>query len=191
MCFHVTLQLTTPHLLERHVFCDCPILNFCQIFIFSLNFDISEFYYDCDQTDGLWVKDTSLEYGKGILSNYTKCRVDHRHNCKRHKKDSTYLGERWVLTDKNCEANRIRFTRQRFLEKIKNRKVAFIGDSLTRNMFQSLACLLYQPNNRTKMIEDNMYRYRLVFIRKIYAYVSYGLFVLQFVRAVMVYKQGT
>ena len=110
--------------------------------------------------DGKWVRDTSIIYRKGVLAGYRHCLVDDRQNCKRSKADSPYVGYRWVLNNKNCEAKRIRFTRERFLTIIRNKKIAFVGDSLTRNMFQSLACLLYVPFNQYRMMEEHMYRYR-------------------------------
>ena len=121
---------------------------------------ISEVNRTCDWTDGKWVKDSSIVYGQGILSGYPHCKVDYRQNCKRNKADSPYVGYRWVLMDEKCEAKRIRFTREHFLATVANKTIVFIGDSLTRNMFQALACLLYVPSNKTKMVEYNMYRYR-------------------------------
>ncbi len=114
----------------------------------------------CDWMDGQWVRDKTIVYREGALWGYRHCLVDDRQNCKRNKADSPYLGYRWVFADKNCEAKRIRFTRERFLTTVSDRKIAFVGDSLTRNMFQSLACLLYVPFNKNMMIEEHMYRYR-------------------------------
>ena len=110
--------------------------------------------------NGKWVRNTSIVYPEGILSGYRHCLVDNRQNCRRNNPDAPYLGYRWVLIDDGCEAKRIAFTRERFLTTVKNMKIAFVGDSLTRNMFQSLACLLYVPFNDKIMVEDHMYRYR-------------------------------
>lgn len=114
----------------------------------------------CDWMDGKWVRDTRLVYREGTPSGYRHCLVDDRQNCKRNNAHSHYLGYRWVLNDESCEAKRITFTRGRFLSTVKNMKIAFVGDSLTRNMFQSLVCLLYVPLNKNKMVEEHMYRYR-------------------------------
>ena len=116
----------------------------------------------CDWTDGSWVKDTSVKRGEGPLQGYSSCRVDYRQNCKRNDINAPYLGYRWVLKNTECEAKRVRFTRTLFLSTVRNKRIVFIGDSLTRNMFQSLACLLHVPRNKKKMIEDHMYRYRYV-----------------------------
>ncbi|XP_028401916.1 protein trichome birefringence-like 6 isoform X2 [Dendronephthya gigantea] len=114
---------------------------------------------NCDWTSGRWVRDKNIVYGEGALAGYRHCLVDHRQNCKRNQVNVTHLGYRWVLNDENCEASRISFTRRRFLTLVQNKKIAFIGDSLTRNMFQSLACLLYVPFKK-EMVEEHMYRYR-------------------------------
>ena len=110
--------------------------------------------------NGKWVRDSSIVYRKGTLSGYRHCLVDDRQNCKRNNEDSHYIGYRWVLIDESCEAKRIAFTRRCFLATVKNMKIAYIGDSLTRSMFQSLACLLYVPFNENKMIEEHMHRYK-------------------------------
>jgi hypothetical protein len=124
----------------------------------------------CDWMDGKWVRDTSRVYPEGVLNGYRHCLVDDRQNCKRNKADSPYVGYRWVLNNENCEAERIRFTRDLFLTTVRNKKIAFVGDSLTRNMFQSLACLLYVPLSKYQMIEEHMYRYRyeVSFVSPIY-----------------------
>ena len=114
--------------------------------------------------NGKWVQDTTIVYREGALSGYRHCLVDDRQNCKRNRNDSPYLGYRWALIDKSCEAKRIRFTRKRFLSTVSNKKIAFVGDSLTRNMFQSLACLLYVPFDKKEMVEEHMYKYRYISI---------------------------
>jgi hypothetical protein len=124
---------------------------------------IVEDRHTCDWMNGTWVKDTSIKRGEGVLKGYLSCRVDQRQNCKRNDPNAPYLGYRWILNDPVCEAKRARFTRTLFLSTVRNKKIVFIGDSLTRNMFQSLACLLHVPRDRKKMIEDHTYRYRYVY----------------------------
>ena len=123
-------------------------------------FPTAEVNRSCDWMNGKWIQDPSIVYGKGALSGYPHCRVDYRQNCKRNEVNSPYLGYRWILVDKKCERKRLRFRRDTFLKVVANKRIAFIGDSLTRNMFQSLACLLYVPSNNKKMIEHHMYKYR-------------------------------
>lgn len=110
--------------------------------------------------NGKWVRNTSIVYPEGTLSGYQHCSVDHRQNCRRINPDAPYLGYQWVLSDEKCESKRVAFTRKRFLTRVKDMKIAFVGDSLTRNMFQSLARLLYVPFNNKIMVEEHMYRYR-------------------------------
>ena len=88
--------------------------------------------------------------------------MDPRQNCQKKNASTSYLQYRWVLNDEKCESKRLRFTRELFLSIVQNRSILFIGDSLTRNMFQSLVCLLYVPNDKGKTIEDHKYRYRFV-----------------------------
>ena len=106
------------------------------------------------------MNDSSIEYGLDNLGGYHYCSVDYRQNCKRNTPRSPYLKYRWVLNDQRCEEKRARFQRDRFLEVVRNKKILFIGDSLTRNQFQSLACLLYVRTEPKYVIKDHLYRYR-------------------------------
>ena len=127
-----------------------------------ISFLFSDINGKCDWADGKWVKDLSIKDGEGILKGYRTCRVDPRQHCKKKNASTSYLHYRWVLNDADCEAKRLRFTRELFLSTVQNRSILFVGDSLSRNMFQSLACLLYVANNKGKTIEDNQFRYRYV-----------------------------
>ncbi|KAG6556463.1 hypothetical protein Mapa_002408 [Marchantia paleacea] len=90
----------------------------------------------CDFTRGYWVKDESRPLYDG-----TKCKA--------------YLAAMWACREMNrpdFEYEKLRwqpdscdlpsFTSSGFLERMKNKVMAFVGDSLGRQQFQSLMCML-------------------------------------------------
>ncbi|BBN09077.1 hypothetical protein MPTK1_4g16930 [Marchantia polymorpha subsp. ruderalis] len=90
----------------------------------------------CDFTRGYWVKDESRPLYDG-----TKCKA--------------YLAQMWACREMNrpdFEYEKLRwqpdgcdlpsFTSSNFLQRMKHKVVAFVGDSLGRQQFQSLMCML-------------------------------------------------
>ncbi|KAJ1375287.1 PMR5 N-terminal domain [Sesbania bispinosa] len=93
------------------------------------------YWNPCDYSDGKWVRDK-----RGPLYNGTTCRkIKKTHNCIINgRPDSGYLYWRWK--PKKCQLPR--FEPNTFLQLIKNRHIAFVGDSVANNQIESLICLL-------------------------------------------------
>ncbi|GKU87963.1 hypothetical protein SLEP1_g2287 [Rubroshorea leprosula] len=91
----------------------------------------------CDLFIGDWVPDPS-----GSVYTNASCHVIESHqNCmKNGRPDSGYLYWRWNPRD--CELPR--FDPERFLDYMRDKSWAFIGDSISRNHVQSLLCILSQ-----------------------------------------------
>ncbi|KAJ4811038.1 Protein trichome birefringence [Rhynchospora pubera] len=91
----------------------------------------------CDYSDGHWVQTTAKP-----LYNGTSCgTIKWAQNCMVNgRPDTGYLYWQWQPEDNRCPAPL--FDASVFLEIIKNKHIAFIGDSLARNQVESLICLL-------------------------------------------------
>lgn len=91
----------------------------------------------CDIFTGEWIADKS-----GPAYTDESCNVIESHqNCLRNgRPDSDYLFWRWRPL--NCEVPR--FNSERFLDLMRNKSWAFVGDSISRNHVQSLLCILSQ-----------------------------------------------
>ncbi|KAF0922204.1 hypothetical protein E2562_028797 [Oryza meyeriana var. granulata] len=98
---------------------------------------------DCDIFRGEWVPDNDDGDGGGGAAPYytnTSCAVIQEHqNCMKYgRPDLEFL--RWRWRPERCELPR--FDATAFLDLIRGRSLAFVGDSLARNHMQSLMCLL-------------------------------------------------
>lgn len=108
----------------------------------------------CDYTNGKWVHDK-----QGPLYNGTNCgTVKEGQNCMGHgRPDTGYLYWRW--RPNQCKV--ARFEPNTFLQLLRNKHVAFVGDSLARNQLESLLCMLATssaPNLVYSNGEDNKFR---------------------------------
>ncbi|KAF8040508.1 hypothetical protein BT93_B2665 [Corymbia citriodora subsp. variegata] len=108
----------------------------------------------CDYTNGKWVSDKS-----GPLYNGTTCgTIKDGQNCIAHgRPDLEYLYWRW----KPHQCHLPRFQPIKFLQFLRNKNVAFVGDSLARNQLESLLCMLSSVSNPTLVYrdgEDNKFR---------------------------------
>lgn len=108
----------------------------------------------CDYTDGKWVHDQM-----GPLYNSTACgTIKDGQNCASHgRPDMDYLYWRW----KPNKCHLPRFDPNTFLQLIRDKHVAFVGDSIARNQLESLLCLLATvstPNLIFTSGEDNKFR---------------------------------
>ncbi|CAA0327382.1 unnamed protein product [Arabidopsis thaliana] len=108
----------------------------------------------CDYTQGKWVRDEI-----GPLYNGSTCgTIKDGQNCFRHgRPDSGYLYWKW----KPNECDIPRFDSNRFLDLMRDKHLAFIGDSMARNQLESLLCLLStvsSPDLVYRNGEDNKFR---------------------------------
>ncbi|PSS33151.1 Protein trichome birefringence-like [Actinidia chinensis var. chinensis] len=98
----------------------------------------------CDLYQGKWVHDSS-----GPLYTNDSCPVlSQMQNCQGNgRPDKDYENWRW----KPAKCDLPRFDAKRFLELMRGKTLAFIGDSVARNQMESMLCILWQvevPKNR-------------------------------------------
>ncbi|CAA7014363.1 unnamed protein product [Microthlaspi erraticum] len=108
----------------------------------------------CDYTKGKWVRDEI-----GPLYNGSSCgTIKDGQNCFRHgRPDSGYLYWKW----KPNQCDIPRFDANRFLDLMRDKHLAFVGDSMARNQLESLICLLStvsSPDLVYRNGEDNKFR---------------------------------
>ncbi|XP_028801932.1 protein ALTERED XYLOGLUCAN 4-like [Neltuma alba] len=108
----------------------------------------------CDYFNGKWVRDN-----RGPLYNGTTCgTIKEGQNCISHgRPDTGYLYWRWKPT--HCDL--ARFEPQSFLQLVRHKHLAFVGDSMARNQLESLLCMLATvstPNLVYRNGEDNKFR---------------------------------
>ncbi|XP_048129586.1 protein trichome birefringence-like 41 [Rhodamnia argentea] len=97
----------------------------------------NEYLGDCDLFQGSWVyDDTSYP-----LYNTSTCPfIQEQFNCQGNgRPDKLYLHYRW----KPGACALSEFSGQDFLRRIKEKKILFVGDSLSVNQWQSLTCILH------------------------------------------------
>ncbi|XP_044506890.1 protein PMR5-like [Mangifera indica] len=104
----------------------------------------------CALFTGTWVRDDTYP-----MYESSQCPViDAEFNCQMNgRPDSGYLKYRWQPL--NCELPR--FNGSEFLLKMKDKTVMFVGDSLGRNQWESLICMIYggAPRTQTQMIRGD------------------------------------
>ncbi|XP_052172306.1 protein trichome birefringence-like 19 [Diospyros lotus] len=90
----------------------------------------------CDIFRGTWVPDSE---GRPYYGNKGGCEISEGEDCMKFgRPDSEYMKWRW--RPDGCELPR--FDAAAFLELVRGKSMAFIGDSLARNHMQSLGCML-------------------------------------------------
>ncbi|CAL4922311.1 unnamed protein product [Urochloa decumbens] len=89
----------------------------------------------CDVSDGSWVFD-----GNYPLYESNSCPfIDEGFNCQANgRMDQSYMKMRWQ--PKNC--NVPRFDARKMLEMLRGKRLVFVGDSINRNQWESMMCLL-------------------------------------------------
>ncbi|CAL9181160.1 unnamed protein product [Musa hybrid cultivar] len=105
----------------------------------------------CDTSKGKWVK----EAGASIYTNLTCPTYPDINNCGKYGKDQSYLYWRWQPD--SCDIPR--FEPETFLNIVRGKKMAFIGDSLARNQIDSLLCLLSQAETPREVSRDSIGKY--------------------------------
>ncbi|OMO68428.1 hypothetical protein COLO4_29663 [Corchorus olitorius] len=105
----------------------------------------------CDYSNGRWVRDNnnhSIQFydeNCPFLDPGFQC----RHNG---RKDVEYLKWRWQPHGCNLP----RFNASDFLERSRNGRIVFAGDSIGRNQWESLICMLAQAvSNKSRIFEEN------------------------------------
>ncbi|KAK4429812.1 protein trichome birefringence-like 2 [Sesamum alatum] len=92
-------------------------------------------YEDCDMFKGRWARDDTMPYYPTGSCPY----IDRDFECRLNgRPDDEFVKWRWQPDD--CDIPR--FNAMDFLERLRGKKLVFIGDSLNRNMWESLVCLL-------------------------------------------------
>ncbi|KAK6155812.1 hypothetical protein DH2020_010060 [Rehmannia glutinosa] len=99
---------------------------------------------DCDLYHGKWIYDST-----GPLYTNNSCPVlTQMQNCQGNgRPDKDYENWRW----KPSQCDLPRFDPKKFLELMRGKTLAFIGDSVARNQMESMLCILWQveaPKNR-------------------------------------------
>ncbi|XP_073148087.1 protein trichome birefringence-like 14 isoform X1 [Henckelia pumila] len=110
---------------------------------------------ECNYAKGRWIADSRRPLYSGFgckqwLSDMWACRLTQR-------TDFSYEGYRWQ--PENCEMPE--FQGAEFLRRMQDKTVAFIGDSLGRQQFQSLMCMVTGGEERPE-VEDVGWKYGLV-----------------------------
>uniref|UniRef100_A0A803QLX9 Trichome birefringence-like N-terminal domain-containing protein n=1 Tax=Cannabis sativa TaxID=3483 RepID=A0A803QLX9_CANSA len=108
---------------------------------------------NCDLFTGHWVPEPS-----GSLYTNLSCKtIPESKNCfKNGRQDVNFLNWKWK--PENCELPR--FDAKAFLEMVRGKKMAFIGDSLARNHVESLLCLLSQEEIPLEIYKDSEDRFK-------------------------------
>eukprot|EP00252_Welwitschia_mirabilis_P025082 TRINITY_DN7701_c0_g2_i1.p1 TRINITY_DN7701_c0_g2~~TRINITY_DN7701_c0_g2_i1.p1 ORF type:complete len:573 (+),score=121.47 TRINITY_DN7701_c0_g2_i1:156-1874(+) len=102
---------------------------------------------NCDLFLGKWVPDdTRPLYAAGSCPY-----IDESFNCFRNRRPDN-LYERWRWQPNDCDIPRLNATDM--LERLRNKRLAFVGDSLNRNMWESLVCILRDSvSNKSRVYE--------------------------------------
>ncbi|KAK0582957.1 hypothetical protein LWI29_031524 [Acer saccharum] len=113
--------------------------------------DLLRFSAKCDLFTGEWIPDPSGP----VYSNESCLAIEGHQNCMRNgRPDSGYLYWRWNPRD--CELPK--FDPEKFLDSMRNKSWAFVGDSISRNHVQSLLCILSQVDQAVEVYHDEEYR---------------------------------
>ncbi|KAG2693331.1 hypothetical protein I3760_08G091000 [Carya illinoinensis] len=90
---------------------------------------------DCDLTNGRWIYDESYP----LYTNVSCPFIDEGFNCGANGRlDKIYMKWRWQPHD--CEIPR--FNATKMLELIRGKRLVFVGDSINRNQWESMLCML-------------------------------------------------
>ncbi|KAL8150136.1 hypothetical protein V2J09_019944 [Rumex salicifolius] len=123
----------------------------------------SDLSRSCDIFDGKWVKNDAKPYYPPGSCPY----VDRDFNCfSNGRPDDDFV--KWKWKPHGCQLPRLNATD--FLERLRGKKLVFVGDSLNRNMWESLVCILrhkvqnkkkvYEISGRTEFKKKGFYAFR-------------------------------
>ncbi|KAJ9171490.1 hypothetical protein P3X46_014851 [Hevea brasiliensis] len=109
---------------------------------------------ECDLFTGDWIPDPSGPF----YTDRSCLAIEGHQNCmKNGRPDSGYLYWRW--NPLGCDLPR--FNPKKFLDLMRNKSWAFIGDSISRNHVQSLLCILSQVEHADEVYHDEEYRSKI------------------------------
>ncbi|VFQ63026.1 unnamed protein product [Cuscuta campestris] len=145
--------------------------------------EASEENQRCNPYKGNWVKDDEHP----IYSPGSCPYVDEAFDCQRNgRPDSQYLKWRW----KPDECDLPRFNATDFLVRLKGKRLMLVGDSMNRNQFESLLCLLREGlGNKSKMSEIHGYKITKGRGYYVFKFEDYNCTV-EFVRSHFLVKEG-
>ncbi|CAL0313182.1 unnamed protein product [Lupinus luteus] len=104
-------------------------------------------YDKCDIFDGNWVKDDSKPYYPSGSCPF----IDRDFDCYLNgRPDGEYV--KWKWQPKGCNIPSLNATD--FLERLRGQRLVFVGDSLNRNMWESLVCILRQSIRNKKHVYE-------------------------------------
>ncbi|KAL8499728.1 hypothetical protein ACS0TY_019626 [Phlomoides rotata] len=107
----------------------------------------------CNLFIGDWIPDSNGP----AYTNTTCSTIEAPQNCMRNgRPDSDYVYWRWK--PKDCSL--AKFDPRKFLERMRDKSLAFIGDSIMRNHIQSLLCILSQVEQVVEVYHDEPYKNR-------------------------------
>ncbi|XP_010053104.2 protein trichome birefringence-like 23 [Eucalyptus grandis] len=108
---------------------------------------------ECDLFSGDWIPDRSGP----VYTNQSCPLIESHQNCMGNgRPDNGYMYWRWK--PRNCELPQ--FNGRRFLELMRNKAWALIGDSISRNHVQSLLCMLSTVEQPIHVFHDEEYKSR-------------------------------
>lgn len=116
----------------------------------------------CDVFSGSWVRDDGSTTATAAYTGFRCPVIDPQFNCQLYgRPDSDYLRYRWKPA--SCELPR--FDGLDFLTRMKGKTVMFVGDSLGRDQWESLVCLLHAaaPQSPSQLVSaDPLYTYKFM-----------------------------
>ncbi|KAI3857367.1 hypothetical protein MKW92_000661 [Papaver armeniacum] len=123
---------------------------------------LRELKTECNIYDGRWVYDpnTSPRYNASqcpFLSDQVSCQKNGR-------PDSDYENWRWEAKDCKIPS----WSGKEILEKLRGKRMVIVGDSLNRNQWESLSCLLYSSIPSAKALIDIRNGRHMIFKAKDY-----------------------
>ncbi|CAN1816615.1 Protein trichome birefringence-like 2 [Linum perenne] len=108
---------------------------------------IEDSYQNCDIFDGRWERDESKPYYPAGSCPH----IDRDFDCHANgRPDSGFVKWRWQPN--RCDVPRLNATD--FLERLRGKKLVFVGDSLNRNMWESLVCILRHSISNKKKVHE-------------------------------------
>ncbi|KAG6480150.1 protein trichome birefringence-like 10 [Zingiber officinale] len=104
---------------------------------------------ECDWFEGEWVRDETYPLYESAACSF----LDQGFRCAENRRpDRLYTKWRW----QPARCNLPRFDSKKMLEKLRNRRLVFVGDSIGRNQWESLLCMLSTSlTNKSSIYEVN------------------------------------